>query len=148
MKRIYDSPHQYWEYAVCISPLDEFVQVSYVNGIHTKKGGKHVDYITNQIVKKLVAYIEKKKKIKVKPITVKEQLMIFVNCNIENPPFDSQTKEYLTTPVSKFGSRCEVNDKVIEKLAKMGVMESAILLNEVKENKAAKKSDGGKRFLI
>ena len=144
VKRIYDSPHQYWEYAVCISPLDEFVQVSYVNGINTKKGGKHVDYITNQIVKKLVAYIEKKKKIKVKPITVKEQLMIFVNCNIENPSFDSQTKEFLTTPVSKFGSRCEVNDKVIEKLAKMGVMESAILLNEVKENKAAKKSDGKK----
>ena len=59
----------------------------------------------NQIIKKLVAYIEKKKKIKVKPITIKEQLMIFLNCNIENPSFDSQTKEYLTTPVSKFGSK-------------------------------------------
>ena len=144
VKRIYDSPHKYWEYAVCISPLDEFVQVSYVNGIHTKKGGKHVDYITNQIVKKIVSYIDKKKKIKVKPITVKEQLMIFVNCTIENPSFDSQTKEYLTTPVSKFGSKCEIGDKVIEKISKMGVMESAILLNEVKANKAAKKSDGRK----
>jgi DNA topoisomerase-2 len=70
--------------------------------------------------------------------------MIFVNCNIENPSFDSQTKEYLTTPVSKFGSKCEVSDKIIEKIAKMGVMDSAILLNEVKENKAAKKSDGRK----
>ena len=144
VKRIYDKPHQYWEFAVCISPLDEFVQVSYVNGINTRKGGKHVDYIMNQIIKKLVAYIEKKKKIKVKPVTIKEQLMIFLNCNIENPSFDSQTKEYLTTPVSKFGSRCEVNDKTIERLAKMGVMESAIMLNEVKENKAAKKSDGKK----
>ena len=144
VKRIYDNPHKYWEFAVCISPLDEFVQVSYVNGIHTKKGGRHVDYITNQIVKKIVNYIEKKKKIKVKPITVKEQLMVFINCNVENPSFDSQTKEYLTTPVSKFGSKCEVNDKIIEKIAKMGVMDSAILLNEVKENKAAKKSDGRK----
>ena len=119
-----------------------------MNGIHTKKGGRHVDYITNQIVKKIVNYIEKKKKIKVKPITVKEQLMIFVNCNIENPSFDSQTKEYLTTPVSKFGSKCEVSDKTIEKIAKMGVMDSAILLNGVKENKAAKKVMVGKLQIL
>ena len=48
----------------------------------------------------------------------------------------------MNTPVSKFGSRCEVSDKFIDKLAKMGVMESALLLNEVKASKAAKKNDG------
>ena len=143
-KRLYEAPNKRWEYAVCLSPLDEYTQVSYVNGIHTKKGGKHVDYIMNQIVKKLSLYIEKKKKIKVKPITIKEQLMIFLNCIIENPAFDSQTKECMNTPVSKFGSRCEVSDKFIDKLAKMGVMDSALLLNEVKANKAAKKNDGKK----
>tara|TARA_B100001142_G_scaffold221972_1_gene220112 strand:+ start:7 stop:3444 length:3438 start_codon:yes stop_codon:yes gene_type:complete len=143
-KRLYENPDSRWEYAVCLSPLDEYTQVSYVNGIHTKKGGKHVDYIMNQIVKKLSVYIEKKKKIKVKPITIKEQLMLFLNCIIENPAFDSQTKECMNTPVSKFGSKCEVSDKFIEKLAKMGVMESALLLNEVKANKAAKKNDGKK----
>ena len=103
-KECYESPHKYWEYAVCISPIDEFTQVSYVNGVHTK-GGRHVDYIMNQIVKKLTAYIEKKKKVKVKPITIKEQLMLFLNCIVENPAFDSQTKECLNTPVSKFGSK-------------------------------------------
>ena len=60
-QRVYEKPHEYWEYAVSISPIDEFTQVSYVNGIHTKKGGKHVDYIMNQIVKKLVTYIERRK---------------------------------------------------------------------------------------
>lgn len=143
-KRLYEKPDNRWEYAVCISPLDEFTQVSYVNGINTKKGGKHVDYIMNQIVKKMSIYIEKKKKIKVKPITIKEQLMLFLNCIIENPAFDSQTKECMNTPVSKFGSKCEVSDKFIEKLAKMGVMDSAIALNEVKASKAAKKNDGKK----
>ena len=147
-KRLYEKSADRWEYAVCISPLDEFTQVSYVNGIHTKKGGKHVDYIMNQIVKKVSAYIEKKKKIKVKPITIKEQLMLFLNCIIENPAFDSQTKECMNTPVSKFGSRCEVSEKFIEKLAKMGVMESALLLNEVKASKAAKKNDGKKTSTI
>ena len=133
-----------WECIVSMSPLDEFTQVSFVNGIHTGKGGKHVEYITTQICKKLVEYIKKKKKVVVKPITIKEQLMVFVNCMIENPAFDSQTKDYMNTPISKFGSKFEISDKFIDKLAKMGVMDAAISLNEVKENKAAKKTDGRK----
>ena len=92
----------------------------------------------------MISYIEKKKKIKVKPTTIKEQIMIFVNCVIENPSFDSQTKECMNTPQSKFGSKIEVSDKFIDKLAKMGVMDSALSLNEIKDNKAAKKTDGRK----
>ena len=66
-------------------------------------------------MKKLIVYIEKKKKVKVKPATIKEQLMLFINCVVENPAFDSQTKDYMNTPVSKFGSKCEVSNKFIEK---------------------------------
>ena len=142
-KRVFEL-NKRWEIGACISPLDEFTQVSYVNGINTAKGGKHVDYILNQIVKKMIIYIEKKKKIKVKPTTIKEQIMLFINCVIENPSFDSQTKECMNTPQSKFGSKCEISDRFIDKLAKMGVMESAISLNEIKDNKAAKKTDGRK----
>jgi DNA topoisomerase-2 len=120
------------------------VQISFVNGIHTAKGGKHVEYILNQIVRKLVDYIEKKKKTKVNPNSIKEQLILFLRCDIENPAFDSQTKDYMNTPSSKFGSKCEVSEKFIEKVAKMGVMDAALQLTEVKENKAAKKTDGTK----
>ena len=137
-KRLYVSDNERWEYAVCLTPFQEFTQVSFVNGINTKKGGKHVDYIINNIIKKLVALIEKKKKVKVKPVTIKEQLMIFINCTIENPSFDSQTKEYLTTNPSNFGSTCDVSDSFIEKLAKMGIMEQAISINELKETKEIK----------
>ena len=48
---------------------------------------------TKQITRKIQAYIEKKKKVKVKEVTIKEQLMLFLNCVIENPSFDSQSKE-------------------------------------------------------
>jgi DNA topoisomerase-2 len=133
-----------WEYAVALTPANEFVQVSFVNGIHTAKGGKHVEYILNQITKKLGDYIEKKKKVKVNPNSIKEQLILFLRCDIENPAFDSQTKDYMNTPSSKFGSKCEVSDKFIEKVAKMGVMDAALQLTEIKENKAAKKTDGTK----
>jgi len=133
-----------WECIVGLSPLDEFSQVSFVNGIYTGKGGKHVDYITNQICKKMIEYIKRKKKITVKATTIKEQLMVFVNCMVENPAFDSQTKDYMNTPYSKFGSKFEINDKTIDKLAKMGVMDAAISLNEVKLMKKAKTTDGRK----
>lgn len=142
-QRVYEEEGR-WEYAVALTPCDEFVQVSFVNGIHTSKGGKHVEYILNQIVRKLVDFIEKKKKTKVNPNTIKEQLILFLRCDIENPAFDSQTKDYMNTPSSKFGSKCEVSDKFIEKVAKMGVMDAALQLTEVKETKAAKKTDGTK----
>ena len=144
--RVYEdySSEGRWEYAVALTPACEFVQISFVNGIHTSKGGKHVEYILNQIIRKLVDFIEKKKKTKVNPNTIKEQLILFLRCDIENPAFDSQTKDYMNTPSIKFGSKCEVSDKFIEKVAKMGVMDAALQLTEVKDTKAAKKTDGTK----
>uniref|UniRef100_A0A6C0CVF5 DNA topoisomerase (ATP-hydrolyzing) n=1 Tax=viral metagenome TaxID=1070528 RepID=A0A6C0CVF5_9ZZZZ len=142
--RAYEDSGERWEYAVALSPTHEFIQVSFVNGIHTAKGGKHVEYILGQITRKLVAYIEKKKKVVVNANSIKEQLILFLRCDIENPAFDSQTKDFMNTPSSKFGSTCTVSDKFIEKIAKMGVMDAACALTEVKENKAAKKTDGSK----
>jgi DNA topoisomerase-2 len=142
--RIYEEGNERWEYAVCLSPNGEFNQVSFVNGIFTSKGGKHIEYIMNQIVRKLQALFNKKKKIDVKPTTIKEQLMLFLRCDIENPAFDSQTKDFMNTSITNFGSTCNVSDNFIEKIAKMGVMDAACALTEVKENKAAKKTDGSK----
>ena len=142
--RVHEEPNDRWEFAVSLSSSHEFIQVSFVNGIHTCKGGKHVEYILNQITKKLIEYIEKKKKTKVNPNSIKEQIILFIRCDIENPAFDSQTKDYMNTPSSKFGSKCDVSDKFIEKIAKMGIMDAACALTEIKENKAAKKTDGTK----
>jgi DNA topoisomerase-2 len=131
-----------WSYTVVLG--DEFKQISFVNGIFTSKGGKHVEYIVNQIIKKMTALILKKRKIEVKPAVIKEQLTIFLNSTIENPSFDSQTKDFLTTTSSKFGSSCEVSDKFIEKLAGLGVLSAACDMSELKEKKNSKKTDGNK----
>ena len=148
VKRIYEQNDERWEYAVALSPTHEFIQISFVNGIATFKGGKHIDYIVGQITRKLCDYIEKKKKIKVGANSIKEQLMLFVRCDIENPSFDSQTKDFMNTPSAKFGSTCTVSDAFIEKIAKMGVMDLACSLTEAKENKLVKKSDGVKTKTI
>ena len=148
VKRVYETPDPRWEYVVCLTTTDEFAHISFVNGIYTPRGGKHVEYITNQIVRKLAELIKKKKKVDVKPNTIKEQLMLFLRCDIENPSFSSQTKDELGTAVANFGSSCKVSDEFIEKLAKMGVMDAACALTEVKDTKAAKKTDGVKTKTI
>ena len=148
-KRVYESPDDRWEYAVALSDTHEFAQVSFVNGICTFKGGKHVDYIMGQITRKLVDYIEKKKKVRVNATAIKEQLILFLRSDIVNPAFDSQTKDFMNTPSNKFGSSCTVSDTFIEKVAKMGVMDLACSLTEAKESKlAAKKTDGVKTKTI
>lgn len=139
--RVHESVER-WEYLVAVS--DEFKHVSFVNGIYTQKGGRHVDYIMNQIIRKLTAYILKKKKIEVKPSMIRERMFLFVNCSIENPSFDSQTKDCLTTPISGFGSVCEISDKFIEKVVKLGVIDIILKLIQQKETTLSKKNDGSK----
>ena len=148
MPRVYEQYNERWEYAVALSTTDEFEQISFVNGICTTKGGKHVEYILNQIIKKVSAYIKRKKKIDVKPMTIKEQIKLFVRCDIVNPVFDSQTKDYMSTPYTKFGSTCTISDQFIEKIAKLGIMRIACELTNIKNSKVASKSDGNKCNIV
>ena len=146
--KVYERANERWEYAVLPSPDGEFRHVSFVNGISTSKGGKHVEFIIQKIVKKITAYIAEKKKVDVKPAVIKEQLMLFLRCDIINPSFDSQTKDTLTTPSMLF-ARCyapDVSDAFIEKVAKkLDVMANACLITEAKNKKSTSKTDGTKR---
>ena len=147
-KRVYEEISDRWEVVVCLSPDDKFEQVSFVNGIYTYKGGKHVENLATLISTKLAKHAEKKnskKKINLKPSLIKDNMWIFVRSIIEDPSFESQTKDYLTTPPAKFGSKTPINDKFIEKLSKVGIVEKAIALSEYKDNFNLKKTDGKKK---
>lgn len=143
--RIYERVNERWE--LCISPTDgQFQQVSFVNSIATTKGGTHVNYVVDQITKALVEKINKKNKnANVKPFMVKNHLWVFVNCQIENPAFDSQTKENLTLRASSFGSKCEMSTQLLDKIAKCGVVDHILAFAQFKNDKELKKSDGAKR---
>lgn len=136
-----------WEVGVAISD-DGFKQQSFVNGVWTIKGGKHVDYIATQVSKYVCEWIEKKKKVKVKAMYVRENLMVFVKALIANPSFDGQTKETLTTPASKFGSKCELPPAFLEKLHTLGLIDRVVDLYQFKEMAKAKKEEGKKRGRI
>jgi DNA gyrase/topoisomerase IV subunit B len=141
---IYEACNERWEIAVSGSNNGVYEQISFVNGINTIRGGTHVNYITNAVVKKLSDMIEAKKKKIIKAQTLKDNLFIFVKSTIVNPAFDSQSKETLTTPVAKFGSKCDISDKFIEKLYKTNIVEKALSLTEFQNQKKLTKTDGKK----
>jgi DNA topoisomerase-2 len=141
---IYEACNDRWEVAVSLSRNGTYEQISFVNGINTIRGGTHVNYVTNAIIKKLADTIEAKKKKTIKAQTLKDNLFIFVKSTIVNPAFDSQSKETLTTPVAKFGSKCEISDKFIEKLYKTSIVDRALSLTEFQNQKKLTKTDGKK----
>ena len=143
--RVYEQLNDRWEVVASFSEDDAFQQVSFVNGICTKRGGKHVEAIADQIKDSLCDMIRKKKKVEVKPALVKNQLFLFVKATIVNPSFDSQTKETLTTAKKNFGSNCPISEKFIEKLYKTPIVEKIIAEAEYKNSKASKKNDGKKQ---
>jgi len=147
--RVYEKCNERWEVVASYNEYNGFQQISFTNGIWTIKGGKHVDYIVNQIIKKLTELIQKKKKnVTIKPSSIKDNLFLFIKCTIVNPTFDSQSKETLTTPFSKFGSKCELSDKFIEKLYKSGIVEKILEISEIQDNKKLAKTDGKKKTTI
>jgi DNA topoisomerase II len=147
--RVYEKINDRWEVVAACNDNMSFEQVSFVNGICTIRGGKHVDYVSGQITSGLTTLANKKRKdVELKPQHVKNYLMVFVKSTITNPTFDSQTKDLLTTPVSKFGSKAELSDKFMDKLYKTDIVTKAISLCDANANKSLKKTDGKKATKI
>ena len=117
--------------------------VSFVNGINTKKGGKHVDTVVRHVLGDFCEAAAKKK-VPVKPAQIRDSVVFFVNATIVNASFESQTKECLTTPSAKFGSVFK-SEKLADGLMKIGLLEEAQAALSAKMAKDAKKTDGTKR---
>ncbi|URE10379.1 hypothetical protein MUK42_03933 [Musa troglodytarum] len=148
LPRITEKVNERWE--ICVSLSDgQFQQVSFVNGISTIKGGTHVEYVTNQITNHIMTVVNKKNKnANLKAHNVRSHLWVFVNALINNPAFDSQTKETLTTRQGSFGSKCELSQEFLKKVAKSGVVNTLLTWADFKQSKELKKTDGAKRQRI
>jgi DNA topoisomerase-2 len=144
---IFAKIHPRWNIFVTMSDDDSFQQVSFVNGIATIKGGKHVDKIVRLICKGVVDYIKKKHKKEVPTSMVKNYLKVFVDSTINDPSFNSQTKEFLESPEKSFGSTPEIPESMIKEIAENGLAEIVMQQASHKESlKAAKNTDGKKKF--
>ncbi|KAM0431794.1 hypothetical protein ACHAPT_005044 [Fusarium lateritium] len=143
-----DKSHPRWEVGFAVSD-GTFQQVSFVNSIATTSGGSHVDYIANQVTAYLLKALNKKKKgHTLKQSHLKNHIFIFVNCLIDNPAFNSQTKEHMTTKVSQFGSKCSLGEDFLKKVAKSEAIQNIMEFAERKADKLMAKSDGNKRSRV
>ena len=144
-KKIYEIVNDRWKVGVIFKPYCDFQQISYVNSIFVKSGGTHVSYIIDQITRKLSDILKTKHKIKnVKANNIKEHLILFIDCLIENPSFKSQTKEELTTKSADFGSKCILSDKFLDKILKTNIVNLIKDVSKFKDKTLLQKSDGKK----
>lgn len=142
---VYSVVNKRWEIAFAVSE-EQFSQVSFVNSICTSKGGTHVNHVIDQILDPLSQHIKKKNKnLDVKPLHIKSNIFIFINCLIENPAFDSQTKENLTLKASSFGSSCTPIDSFISEIInKTDLIKKIVDFSTAKQSLQLKKTDGAK----
>ena len=118
---------------------DSSVDVGFVNGAECSKG-THMRVLRNEINQTVVDYITKKDKIKdLTTRGVDNKYSIFININVSNPSYDSQTKDTLTTPIEKFSKdenlKWEVSDKFLNKILKSEIV--ALVRDWYKQKTAA-----------
>ena len=146
---LYERCSPRWELCVGLSD-GHFTHMSWVNSIATSRGGSHVAHICDQLVKGLTEYIERKyKKVKLKAAHVKAHLALHLNCLIDNPSFDTQTKECLTTKKAAFGSTCELSPAFLKAVCtRTPLVEAIVHFASFKESEGLKKGDGRKSSRI
>ncbi|KPI40324.1 DNA topoisomerase 2 [Cyphellophora attinorum] len=136
-----------WSVGVAVSD-GSFQQVSFTNSINTSSGGTHVNMIVDQLVTKLAAHVKKGNKggVALKPAQIKNHLFLFVNAQIVNPAYTSQTKEQLTNKASSFGSKFEVTDAFVKKIVEgTSILQDLLATQQQKADSLLKKTDGKKR---
>jgi DNA topoisomerase-2 len=124
---LYAKINDRWEVGVIPSPVSSFESVSFVNSVWTSSGGTHVNHVMSQIVDTLEAQVVKKVGKAVNAGMIRNKLMLFLRCNVENPSFDSQSKNTLTTKPSSFGSECSLPKSFLKSLVQnLGIVEDIV----------------------
>ena len=78
---------------------------------------------------------------------MKQHLWVFINCLIENPSFDSQTKENMTLKACSFCSHLDLNDKFLKDVIKTGIVDHCVSFAKAREELKMTKqlNAGGKK---
>jgi DNA topoisomerase-2 len=149
-KVVYKTEDGRWEVGFALCPYDQATQISFVNAICTEEGGSHVTHVLDPVLTKITEELQSKSKgVTIKKQYIKDNVIIFIKALINDPAFDSQTKKKLNTPVAKFGSRCNIPDDVIKKVAKLGITANVMDIAKAKEMKdAMRKIDGTKNVRL
>lgn len=131
-----------------------FTQVSFVNSVETKDGGTHIDYVMLQITDWLREKVKRKHKLELRPAELRNHFMLFVQADIVNPAFSSQTKEKMITEARDFGSQFKLSDKALKAILDSEIIQRILdwaqqkaLADERKQLRELNKSIGKEKVL-
>jgi len=135
-----------WQYAIKYykNASNYGINLTFVNGIYTNRGGTHFNYFIDLIFDKIKKIVDPQLTKKI----LLDNIIIFLKTTIVNPTFSSQSKEELTTNVKNFGYECEIPDSFYNSL------KDSILIEELKNiilqsnQKTLSKFDGSKKSKI
>jgi DNA topoisomerase-2 len=142
-----------WSFAIRFNDgktIESGTNISFVNGIFTNRGGKHVDYISDLLVDKLGKLVgpEFNKKL------LGDWVTICLKASVVNPTFNSQTKEELNTPVTKFGllgsiaMECVIPDSFWTQIKNSPVLSQLKQVLALSNQRILSKLDGSKKSKI
>jgi DNA topoisomerase-2 len=126
---------------VLLSTADDFEAISFVNGVFTMHGGKHVDGWSEAVFRPIVDHLNKPKRPQVNIKDVKQFYRLFVVSTLVNPEFSSQSKTELTSP----DVQASVEKKHINALLKWDTINKLNDIIRSKELLVMKKSERKKK---
>jgi len=128
---------------VLLATSTEFEAVSFVNGVFTMHGGKHVDGWSEAIFRPIVDHFNKPNKPQITIKDVKQFYRLFVVSTLVNPEFSSQSKTELTSPEVQ----AAVEKKTISAILKWSVTAQISDIIKSKELMVMKKSESKKKYV-
>jgi DNA topoisomerase-2 len=143
-----------WMVGVGLSDSGSFESVSFVNGMATDRGGTHVNVVTQQVTKRILEKVEKMDAELGRLVSqglIRRHLFVSCDALIENPTFDSQMKEYLTSSPANFGSSYTLSEKFLTSLLKSeeeggpGIIEEVLRVARGRQQASLFKGVGGKK---
>lgn len=129
---------------------DAGVTFSFVNGLMTIHGGKHVDAVfaslSSQVIDVVNKFMEKSKKkeegknIKLNSDDVKRHISMIINCRIPDPKYTSQSKTELASPKPHVA----IPEKLIKNVENWSLISRLYAALEAKMFNVLKKTNGGR----
>ena len=120
------------------------LSIGFVNGASCDKG-THIRCTQNAINESVAAFIKSKKKTEIVAKDVQGKYSVFCNFTVVNPSYDSQTKENLVTPESRFLGdnetfKLELQKQFTDKICKSDVIDYVLDYLKTKMNAEEQKA--------
>ena len=127
----------------CILPFHSAEHVTFVNGIHTKDGGFHLDLFYQKLFQPLLLKL-KKYNLSVKDL--KKHFTIILKVFVSNPVFSSQSKTKLISTKTDLNKAIQFDDKIIQKIMKWDFVNQIKQDFDLKQELSLKKTEKRRGF--